>query len=290
MTLARAYLETPARRMARWGGSAGMIVALHVAAGALAFLFWPNEAPRDEQQPGAIMMELESLAAESPSEQQDIAEQPMFDKSAPPPSPTESPEETPPQAAPAEPVPEKVAEAAPEPVPEAQPEETPKVEEAPLAPEPEVTLPKETPKEKPKEKPPEEKPVERPEAKKEEPVKKPKEKVEKAEKARETKAAQKSDSKQQRQAAASAKGRFDPNPIYRPSPVYPAGARAQKIQGRVIVSYSVSPSGAVSNVRVVSASPPGIFNAAAVAAVRQWRFKPSAQGGTRRQPISFRLK
>lgn len=293
MTLARAYLETRARRMARWGGSAGMIAALHVTAGMLAFLFWPNELPRDEQQPGAIMMELESLAAESPSEQQDLAEQPLFDTSAPPPSPMDSPEETPPQAAPAaepqpveEPVPEKAAEASAEPVPEAQPEEMSKVEEAPLAPEPEVTLPKETPKEKP----PEEKPVEQTEAKKEEPVKKPKERVEKAEKAREIKAAQTSDSKQQRQAAASAKGRFDPNPIYRAKPAYPPGARSRKVEGYVVVSYSVSPSGSVTSVRVVSASPPGTFNGATVAAVRQWRFKPSPQGGSRSTTIRFKLR
>jgi protein TonB len=282
MMLARAYLEPPARRFARWSGSAGMIAALHVTAGVLAFLFWPASPP-ETQQPGAIMVELEAQAGEATHDLQEIAEQPVSEASAPPPSPTESTEQTPPEEAaagpqPAEPAPEKVAEAPAEPVPEAQPVETPPVEEAPLAPEPEVTLPKEVPKEKP---------VEQAEPKKEEPVKKPKEK---AEKTRETKAAEKSDSKQKQQAASAAKGQFNPNPIYRPNPVYPAGARAQKIQGRVVVAYSVSPSGSVSNARVVSASPPGVFNAAALAAVRQWRFKPSAQGGSRTSGITFRLK
>lgn len=94
---------------------------------------------------------------------------------------------------------------------------------------------------------------------------------------------------QQRQAAASAKGRFDPNPIYRAKPAYPPGARAGKVEGYVVVSYSVSPSGAVTGARVVSASPPGIFNGATVAAVRQWRFKPSPRGGSRSTTIRLKL-
>lgn len=289
MTLARAYLETPARKLTRWSGSAGAMAALHVTAGVLAFMLWPSDLPRHEP-PGAIMMELESMAG-APSDQRDVADEPLFEKSAPPPSPTESPEPTPPEQAASEPEPvkdtppEKVAEAPTpqEPVPEVKPEEAPPVEEAPLAPEPEVALPKEVKAETP----PEEKPVERPEPKKTKPDKTPKEK---AEKATEPKAAQKSDSKQQRQAAASAKGKFDPNPIYRAKPAYPAGARASKIEGYVVVRYSVSPSGSVTSASVVSASPPGIFNAATVAAVRQWRFKPSPQGGSRSTTVRFKLR
>jgi len=291
MMLARLHLEHPTHRAIRWSGSGATIAALHVAAAAAAFFLWPSEPLREEERPGAIMMELESLAAESPSDQQDLAEQPQFEKSAPPPSPTESPEPTPPQEAAAEPEPvketppEQVAEAPPppEPIPELKPEETPPVDESPLAPEPEVTLPKEVKTETV----PEEKPVERPEPKKAEPDKTPKEK---AEKAKEPKAAQKSDSAQQKQAAASAKGKFDPNPIYRAKPAYPAGARSSKIEGYVVVRYSVSASGAVTSVSVVSASPPGIFNSATMAAVRQWRFKPSPQGGSRSTTVRFKLR
>lgn len=278
MTYLEAQLETPAVRLARWSGSAGMILSLHVTAVLLAILAWPNETPREDEQPGAIMIELPSLAAESPSEQQDLAEQPLFDMSAPPPSPVEQIHETPPEA--------QVAEAAPEPEPEktveasdpspavTEPvlEELP-AKEAPLAPEPEVTLPKDA---KPK---PDKKPD-------------PKETAEKKarQKASSAKSAQKSESRRQQQAAASAKGRFDPNPVYRAKPAYPAGARAAKIEGHVVVSYSVAPSGAVTSVRVISASPPGVFNGATVAAVRQWRFKPSAQGGTRSTTIRFKLR
>ncbi len=271
MTYVEAQLETPAGRFARWSGAAGTILALHVTAAALAFVAWPNETPKEEEQPGAISIELPALAAESPSDQQDLADQPMFDKSAPPPSPTEEIQET-------SPTPAQVSEVAPEPekpveaaeatpaVTEPVPEDLPAVEEAPLAPEPEVTLPKETAKE---------------------PKKKAEKKV--TEKVREPKAARKSESRQQ-QAAASAKGKFDPNPVYRAKPAYPAGARASKIEGHVVVSYSVAPSGAVTGVRVVSASPPGIFNSATIAAVRQWRFKPSPQGGSRTTTVRFKLR
>ncbi|MEZ0219130.1 MAG: TonB family protein, partial [Tardiphaga sp.] len=188
------------------------------------------------------------------------------------PSPAEEPQETPVE----NPTPpEPVAAEAPAP----QPDPLPQVEEAPLAPEPEVTLPKET------------RPEPEPEQPKKVEEKKSEEKPEKkTEKKADPKPAPKSDSKQQQKAAASAAGKFDPNPIYRASPAYPASARASKLQGAVVVAYSVSPSGAVTNVRVVSANPPGIFNAATLAAVRQWRFKPSPSGGSRTTTVRFKLK
>jgi protein TonB len=284
MMYAEAYLDPVAHRLTRWSGAASMIVAIHVTAGLFALMSWPAQEPRDNQPTGAIMMDLPSLAAESPSDQQEVAEQPQFQMSAPPPSPTDKIEDTPPETnraseAEPEPAPEKIAEApetppAPESVPEPLPE-LPTVEEAPLAPKPEVTLPKQSRPE------PEAKPA------------KPKERVADKSNEKETiaKSAKKSESRKQQQAAASSQGRFDPNPVYRASPAYPAGARSQKIEGHVVVTYSVSASGAVSNVRVVSASPPGIFNSATIAAVQQWRFKASPQGAQgRRTTVRFKLR
>src|SRR5262245_4088059 len=71
MMLARAYLETPAQKLARWSGSASMIAALHVTAGVLAFLFWPASPP-EMQQPGAIMIELEAQAGEATHDLQEM--------------------------------------------------------------------------------------------------------------------------------------------------------------------------------------------------------------------------
>jgi TonB family protein len=61
--------------------------------------------------------------------------------------------------------------------------------------------------------------------------------------------------------------------------VYPATARQQGIEGTVTVRYDVTVDGAVENVAIESATPPGVFDAAALAAVRTWRFNPPMRGG-----------
>ena len=61
--------------------------------------------------------------------------------------------------------------------------------------------------------------------------------------------------------------------------VYPAEARRLGIEGRVAVRYDVTPEGTVINAVVEEAEPPGVFETAALAAVRSWRFKaPIADG------------
>ena len=55
--------------------------------------------------------------------------------------------------------------------------------------------------------------------------------------------------------------------------------REQKIEGYVKVAYDVNADGTVSNARVVEAVPPGVFDEAALAAVRTWRFKPAVDHG-----------
>lgn len=62
-------------------------------------------------------------------------------------------------------------------------------------------------------------------------------------------------------------------------PVYPPGARQAGIQGQVVIRYDLTAEGAVVNVQVVAAQPPGVFEEAALAAIAQWRFRPAlAQG------------
>lgn len=71
-----------------------------------------------------------------------------------------------------------------------------------------------------------------------------------------------------------ARAKFSTTPLYRRKPSYPARARRQGIEGYVTVRYTITQSGTVRNVGIVSASPPGIFNAAALNAVRSWRYRP----------------
>jgi protein TonB len=53
-------------------------------------------------------------------------------------------------------------------------------------------------------------------------------------------------------------------------PIYPAAARARGSRGVVIVEARIDEAGAVAIARVAQSVPP--FDAAALAAVRQWRY------------------
>jgi protein TonB len=63
------------------------------------------------------------------------------------------------------------------------------------------------------------------------------------------------------------------------SPIYPAEAKAGKVEGSVVVRYGVSVDGRVINARVESAEPEGVFEAAALEAVRSWRYNPAVRDG-----------
>lgn len=67
--------------------------------------------------------------------------------------------------------------------------------------------------------------------------------------------------------------------------VYPPQAREQGIEGHVVVRYDLDVEGRVHNARVVSASPPEIFDESAVQAVSRWRFSPPRRDGEP-QPVT----
>ena len=60
------------------------------------------------------------------------------------------------------------------------------------------------------------------------------------------------------------------------APEYPRGAERRGIEGYVVVKYTVTASGDVTNISVSEASPEGVFDAAAMQAVEQWKFEPVA--------------
>ena len=61
--------------------------------------------------------------------------------------------------------------------------------------------------------------------------------------------------------------------------VYPPDSRDAKVEGSVLVTYDVSEDGEVSNIRVLSSSPVGVFDQAAIDFVRTWRFQPQKRTG-----------
>jgi protein TonB len=78
-------------------------------------------------------------------------------------------------------------------------------------------------------------------------------------------------------------------------PVYPAPARQRGIEGRVVVRLVVGADGVPAEVRVAQGSGSDLLDAAAVDAVRQWRFEPARRAGVavpeeRLAPVVFRLR
>src|SRR5690606_7901460 len=61
-------------------------------------------------------------------------------------------------------------------------------------------------------------------------------------------------------------------PLIEVQPVYPPAALARRASGSVELELTVGPSGEVTNASVVSAEPPNLFDQAALAAVRRWRY------------------
>lgn len=63
------------------------------------------------------------------------------------------------------------------------------------------------------------------------------------------------------------------------APDYPADALARQLGGTVIVEFTVNTEGEPRDIRVQSAEPKGVFDRAAIAAVRRWRYEPPVVSG-----------
>lgn len=78
-------------------------------------------------------------------------------------------------------------------------------------------------------------------------------------------------------------------------PSYPARAKAEGVEGSVTVEYRVTRTGEVEDARVVEAQPPGTFDAAALTAIRSWKYRPWRRDGVAvpvdgvRSTFEFRL-
>ena len=64
-----------------------------------------------------------------------------------------------------------------------------------------------------------------------------------------------------------------------PSPEYPDTALAQRIAGSVTLEFTVDTSGETRDIHVVEATPPGVFDQAAISAVKHWRYAPLLVNG-----------
>ena len=64
------------------------------------------------------------------------------------------------------------------------------------------------------------------------------------------------------------------------SPEYPQSALSHQISGSVLLTYTVDTGGVTRDVHVIEATPPGVFDNAAISAVRRWRYAPMIVNGT----------
>ncbi len=67
--------------------------------------------------------------------------------------------------------------------------------------------------------------------------------------------------------------------LSRPEPAYPHQARVRGIEGYVVLEFTVTAAGTTRDLRVLEASPTDVFDAAALAAARQFRYQPRIQAG-----------
>ncbi len=70
-----------------------------------------------------------------------------------------------------------------------------------------------------------------------------------------------------------------PVPLSQSAPPYPAAARDKGVTGHVRLSLSFDTRGAITDVHIAEAEPPGFFEEVAERTVRQWRFQPATYQG-----------
>lgn len=73
-------------------------------------------------------------------------------------------------------------------------------------------------------------------------------------------------------------------------PRFPLIAINRGIAGSVVVAFTVLPDGSVSNARVQSATPEGVFDNAALSAAVRWRFSPSDDSHATTRTLAFPLQ
>ncbi len=78
-----------------------------------------------------------------------------------------------------------------------------------------------------------------------------------------------------------------PRPVQQVPAKYPADMAKQKLQGVVKLEFTVDANGRVQNPKVIE-SPHRSFEAAALAAIKQWKFEPGRRGG-QKVPMKMRL-
>jgi len=81
----------------------------------------------------------------------------------------------------------------------------------------------------------------------------------------------------------------DAVPMVRVPPQYPERALQRGIEGRVLIEFTITKSGAVKDAKVIAAEPSKIFNKAAIKAVLQWKYNPKIVNGKAVEQVGVRI-
>ena len=80
-------------------------------------------------------------------------------------------------------------------------------------------------------------------------------------------------------------------PISKVDPIYPREAiRAGVAKGKVVARLFIDEKGLVTEVRIVEADPPGVFNKEVRRALSQWKFQPEGEKFVGEVELTFTLK
>jgi protein TonB len=78
-------------------------------------------------------------------------------------------------------------------------------------------------------------------------------------------------------------------PTVRVNPQYPRRALLRKIEGYVVVGFTIQPDGTTTALEILDAEPKGVFDRSALEAVRRWRFEPQVEPRVDSTKFEFEL-
>ncbi len=76
-------------------------------------------------------------------------------------------------------------------------------------------------------------------------------------------------------------------PLVRIPPEYPMNAAANRVEGFVELRFTVTEAGTVEDPEVIRAFPEGVFDRAALRAVRKWKYQPQMVEGRPRAVVTY---
>lgn len=77
-------------------------------------------------------------------------------------------------------------------------------------------------------------------------------------------------------------------PLVRIPPEYPRRALQRGTEGWVQVQFTITATGSVTDAKVVTAEPPGLFDEAAIRSILRWRYNPKIEDGVAVERVGVR--